>query len=185
MIAVFAELRRSQLELMVTVLKHGHLKLTNLIVTRLETEKDPYIRAFCYRLLIDLPKVSIHTPSLELDIQQDVLNLALAALSYLSYLKKPGYKKMLVHMMSHSRWEIRARCIKYLGQTKDVKMVTIIRPYLKDASWWVRFRSAEALDNLGEAGKKCLEEESLSLDQFASDMSRARMDASVYKKGPL
>jgi|LauGreDrversion4_2_1035121.scaffolds.fasta_scaffold09791_3 hypothetical protein len=174
-IEVFSKFRRSQLELMVSVLTEADLELVSLIEQRLLYETDPLIRAFCYRMLVDLPKVSFETPYMPDDLSSESLSLALAAISYVNYLQKPLFKEILQQGLKQPRWQIKARCLKYLGRSQDEQQVELIQLHLSDEVWWVRFRAAEALSQLGAPGLKALENAKLSMDKFAKQMASQRM----------
>lgn len=184
-IEVFSKFRRSQLELMVSLLEGADLKLVDLIFQRLDQEKDPIYRAFCYRLLINLPVVSHSMPYLKDDIKHESLNLALASINYIFYSKKSSYKKMLIFLLQNDeRWQVKDRCLKYLGQSKDPEMVNIIYPFIQDKVWWVRYRAANALSQLGVKGEQALQNAKLGLDEFAKDMATQRLEQYIipYKE---
>ncbi len=173
---VFSKWRRSPLELMVFVLKEANFKYPKMLIKKLKTESSPIIRTFYYRVLIDLPLIQMKMPYLIEDIHHPSLDLALAALTYLNFSKKPFYQQHLQEALCDERWQIRARALKYLARTQDEQYVDTISMFLNDKVWWVRFRAAKGLSILGIKGQQALEKAKVGLDQFAQDISSLRLE---------
>jgi HEAT repeat protein len=172
LIDLISQKRRSQYEILKTILKQSAFQVVPLIQNRLSHEKNVYVRAFCYRILRQLPKVEISIPFLNMDLNTKEVDLKLAALSYISYIEMPGYKNYLCSSIQSSNWEERARCAKIIGYTHDSELAKFLEPLLSDEVWWVRYRSAEALMGLGPKGQEILNAQKIEIDKFAYEISQ-------------
>jgi len=77
----------------------------------------------------------------------------------------------LREMMRDSDWRVRAQAARALGAVGANDAVAELSNGLADRSWWVRFRSALALAQLGEAGRRALRVARERPDRFAADMA--------------
>ncbi len=175
--------RRSQYEILKTIVKESAFKVIPLIQNRLSHEKNLYIRAFCYRMLRQLPKVEMSLSSLEQDLTSSEVDLKLAAISYISYLEQPNYKTYLLDGLNSSDWEVRARCAKIVGYTGDAELAKALEPYLNDEIWWVRYRTAEALMRLGDVGQQILKSKKIEFDKFAYEISQQQLKSFQFNQG--
>ncbi len=184
-IDVFSISERSQHELLMSMMKECAYNGSQFLVYRLDTETSNDIRSFCYRMLTDLPVLDLEINKLSCDLESDSLDLKISALAYVAHINYKGYEDILVNNLSDKHWQIRARCAKLIGQTKNPKLAVFLEPILEDPVWWVRFRSASALTFLGEDGLNILKAKRLSLDQFAADISSAQMELNKMNQESL
>lgn len=151
--------------------KSANQKLANLFIRRLNEENDPYIKAFCYRVLMRL-SISNEVPqSLADDIVSDSLELKLAALRYFAY-TFPNKRKMLRKFLDDSQLEVRAVVSRLLGELHDETAIPLLEARLCDSAWWVRINSAQALAQLGEKGIQALKNQSPAKDPFAFESAQ-------------
>jgi HEAT repeats len=181
-IDVFSNYRRSQYDLLGGILKQAAFSLIPMILHRLSQEKNANIRVFCYRMLRELPKLEVSVPFISKDLDSENIDLNLASLSYVTYLKKNNYKEHLIKALNSPFWEVRARAAKLIGYTKDEDLVKFLEPFLKDKVWWVRFRAAEALSHLGHLGLSALKAQKLNIDQFAFEISKQQIELFQLRK---
>lgn len=183
LIDLISQKRRSQYEILKTIVNQSAFKVIPLIQNRLSHEKNVYTRAFCYRILRQLPKVDICIESLEQDLNSSEVDLKLATLSYISYLEKPNYKTYLLNALNASDWEVRARCAKIVGYTGDAQLARALEPHLSDEVWWVRYRTAEALMRMGNVGQDILKSKNIELDKFAYEISQQQLKTFQFNQG--
>lgn len=182
-IDLFSQKRRSQYEISKTIINQSAMDVALCIEKRLSHEKNPYIRAFCYRILSEFPKLELAIPFLHSDLESEEIDLKLASLAYLYHVQKPHYKDELIKAIHSPHWEVRARCAKLMGYTEDEHLVKELEPLLKDDVWWVRFRAAEALSKMGEQGQQILRAQDVKLDKFAYEMSQQQLESSSFNRG--
>jgi len=183
LIDLISQKRRSQYEILKAILNQSAFQVIPLIQNRLSHEKNVYTRAFCYRILRQLPKVDIAIESLEQDLNASEVDLKLASLSYISYLEKPRYKTYLLNALNDSDWEVRARCAKIVGYTGDEHLAKALEPHLSDEVWWVRYRAAEALMKMGAVGKDILKSKDIELDKYAYEISQQQLKSFQFNQG--
>jgi hypothetical protein len=181
-IDIFSQSRRSQYELLNMMTSHAALEVVDFIQHRLTQEKDSYKRVFCYRLLRQLPKVEMVMPFVELDLNSHHIDLSLAAISYISYIELKDFKQLLIHGLNSPYWEVRARCAKVVGYTKDKKLIPYLEPLLRDDVWWVRFRAAESLSFMGKTGMDVLRAQNININKFAFEIAQQQIESYQLKK---
>ncbi len=77
----------------------------------------------------------------------------------------------LAALLRDPDWRVRAAACRTAGSLADAAFVGPLRQGLGDTAWWVRFRAALALAQLGEPGRKVLREARNGDDRFARDMA--------------
>ncbi len=66
---------------------------------------------------------------------------------------------------------IRAQAVKALGSLKDPNIIKPIASLIEDRDWWCRYYAASSLFEMGEAGRKCLNDlHGKTEDPFAKDI---------------
>jgi len=83
----------------------------------------------------------------------------------------PDAETVLRDMLRDSDWRVRAQAARGLGTVGANEAVHDLSSALADRSWWVRFRSALSLAQLGEVGRRALRSARERPDRFAADMA--------------
>ena len=78
---------------------------------------------------------------------------------------------VLREMMFDDDWRVRAQAARGLGALGATEAIPDLNQALADRSWWVRFRSALALAQLGEPGRRVLRGARERSDRYAADMA--------------
>jgi hypothetical protein len=167
-----AKNRHIQQSLYAQLMLNTHPRFTELVTHRLQHETDPYIKAFCYRMLSQ--KIVPHHP-LALaftDANTGLIELRIAAMVYLQAHSNGQVEQLLSALLSDIHWEVRAKAAKLLGKIGKPAIAPQIARCLHDDIWWVRVCAAEALGMLGPTGLALLTKQSLSNDQFADDQAK-------------
>jgi len=146
-------------------------QIVPIIEERLTEEKNPYTKAFCYRLLLQFPSTLLIVPSAEQDIESEVLDLKLAVINYLAHQNQQNSVSIIRKFANDSHWEVRAAVVRLLGVLNDSSSIGNIGEKLKDKEWWVRFRAAEALAALGQKGIDILKEQDPKSDRYAHEVA--------------
>ncbi|MFZ4077748.1 MAG: HEAT repeat domain-containing protein [Legionellaceae bacterium] len=176
----FAQGRRIQQSLCSQLLVTTNINIIPLIKNRLQREQDPYIKAFCYRILLEIPRDREQAEENLEDINSTNVDLALAALSYSAHQYPSSMRSLGVLLLKDERWEIRARAAKLLGESGDTSVVSSLEESLYDSNWWVRINTAEALSALGTKGLAILKHQHQKKDPFAYDLAQQTL---IKKKG--
>ena len=74
-------------------------------------------------------------------------------------------------LLRDSEWPVRAAAARTAGALGDQRLVPLLRGALADGAWWVRFRAALSLAQMGEPGRTALREAAAGPDRFARDMA--------------
>lgn len=74
-------------------------------------------------------------------------------------------------MLTDEDWRVRAKAAQSMGTVGGVAAVDDLARALPDAFWWVRFRTALALAQLGEPGREALRAARASPDRFVAEMA--------------
>jgi HEAT repeat protein len=74
-------------------------------------------------------------------------------------------------MVLDEDWRVRAQAARALGAVGVAEAVPELTRALSDRSWWVRFRAALALAQLGDAGRSVLRAARELPDRYAGDMA--------------
>lgn len=176
----FAQGRRIQQSLCSQLFVSTNINIMPLIKNRLQREQDPYIKAFCYRILVEIP-ADLKQPEEKIeDIHSTNVDLALAALNYQAHQYPSSMRSLGVLLLKDERWEIRARAAKLLGESGDASVVSSLEDGLHDPNWWVRFNTAQALNALGKKGLAILKRQQKTIDPFAYDLAQQTL---IKKKG--
>jgi HEAT repeat protein len=83
----------------------------------------------------------------------------------------PDAVSTLREMLHDSDWRVCAQAARGLGAVSAANAVGDLSDALIHRSWWVRFRSALALAQLGEAGRRALRSARERKDRYATDMA--------------
>ena len=79
----------------------------------------------------------------------------------------------VARLASDPAWEVRNAVMQALGKMKAERHIGKLTDALRDSSWWVRFSAAQALWELGAAGRQTLTAAMTGdADRYARDMSR-------------
>lgn len=146
--------------------------LINTFTDRLKSEQDPYIRTFCYRILMLLTRTNKVITTIETDILSENLDLKIASLEYLSRFQDNTSRQTLRQFLNDSTSEVRAVIAKLLGEISDEESIPLLEEKLHDSAWWVRINAAEALSKLGEKGILTLQQQSAEVDKFAYETAQ-------------
>jgi len=172
-ITIFASGRHVQQALCMALVSNTQLnpQLLPYVRQRLIEERDPYIRAFCYKMLQAMPQEQSPLPASFSDINAANLELRIAAMDYLS---RPNFAAapVLLACLQDPHWQIRARAAKLLAKTADLAFVAPLSARLHDTAWWVRMNAAQALIALGEPGIAMLQQQIAADDAFAYDIAQ-------------
>ena len=83
----------------------------------------------------------------------------------------PRLKETLSILLRDPEWPVRAAASRTAGAMADVALLPALRDATGDRAWWVRFRAALALAQMGEPGRRVLREVRDGDDPFARDMA--------------
>ncbi|MDB4906438.1 MAG: lyase domain protein repeat-containing protein [Gemmatimonadetes bacterium] len=83
----------------------------------------------------------------------------------------PDSARTLIDLLSDPDWRVRAQAARSIGTLNDEMSIEPLRNAMLDAQWWVRFRAALALAQLGEKGRRALRTMRDSTDRYASEMA--------------
>lgn len=78
---------------------------------------------------------------------------------------------VLREMMRDDDWRVRAQAARGIGALRASAGIPELTGALADRAWWVRFRSALALAQLGEVGRRALRTARERTDRYAADMA--------------
>ncbi|MDO9316794.1 MAG: HEAT repeat domain-containing protein [Gammaproteobacteria bacterium] len=114
----------------------------------------------------------------------DDLDVRTTALRSLGALQHPDASAVVEHSLSDAQWQVRAVAAGAAGQIGLEYLVPQLTRLLDDDSWWVRFRSAEALSDLGATGQQALRERAATINSV-NDNAGGRMAALVLDEHGL
>lgn len=143
--------------------------LFQIIFERLAKEKNPYTKGFCYRLLAKLPSYGEISPTTEIDLKNNNIELKIAVINYLIH---NGKAELIRSYLQDEHWEVRAIVAKGLGELHDILSIPLLKEHLQDPAWWVRANSATALMQMGEEGIKILHEQNPDVDRYAFEAAQ-------------
>ena len=167
----FAKGRHVQQSFSAHILSSADATVIPLIKNRLRRETNPYVRAFCYRILMDLPCISEKVETTSEDLRSSNLELKLSVMSYLSHIDPQSSSVSFLKLLDDPVWEVRAKAAKLLGDIRDDSFVFALELTLKDPQWWVRMNAAEALYKLGAQGLSVLRRQDPNVDSFAFEIA--------------
>ena len=78
---------------------------------------------------------------------------------------------VLLRLLADSDWRVRAQAARALGALRCSVAVAQLTDAVRDPSWWVRYRSALALAQIGGPARSALMELTHCDDRMACDMS--------------
>ncbi|OGN57130.1 MAG: hypothetical protein A3D96_04890 [Chlamydiae bacterium RIFCSPHIGHO2_12_FULL_44_59] len=148
--------------------------------SRLESDKDPFIRVSCLEVLSS--HMNTHISALaRKDLYTPSKNLRIAAIRALGHAPDPQNVTALLSLLKDPAWEIRAIAARSLGYLKAKEALSELTSLLKDEIWWVRINSAIALKRLGEEGKKKLEQQNPQEDKYAYQIAQYILNVTIYE----
>ncbi|MES2605078.1 MAG: HEAT repeat domain-containing protein, partial [Pseudomonadota bacterium] len=104
------------------------------------------------------------------------LNVRTTALRSLGTLQHPDAGLVVKHALCDEHWQVRAVAAGAAGQIGLEQLIPELTTLIDDSSWWVRFRSAEALSQLGTLGQQALRDRA-SVISSINDNAGGRMAA--------
>ena len=133
---------------------------------RLKTEKDYFVRATCYKILMTFKEynASIDTSA---DIHSNNMELRLASMRFTSLAQKSDAIPLMISLLSDPQWEIRAASNRILGDLHASQAIPEITNGLRDKNWWVRVNAANTLKGFGKAGLQILNAQDPVKDIYA------------------
>ena len=167
----FQKSRRIRQSLYAQVISTADKTIIPLIKHRLLRETNPYIKAFCYRTLTELPSISETIKTTSKDLESENLDLKLSVMAYLRHTEPKSSKALFASLLKDNHWEVRAKSAKLLGDIGDKASACSLEDCLKDKEWWVRINAAQSLAKLGPTGILILKRQNPSVDQFAYEVS--------------
>ncbi len=96
-----------------------------------------------------------------IDVRAEAMR-ALAAIGH------PGAEPAVLQGLHDDAWEVRTEAAICAGRIPLPNAVPLLRERLEDIEWWPRFRAAEALRSIGDAGRRALEAARLGSGRSAS-----------------
>lgn len=169
-IDVFSKYRKLRQSIYSTIVRECPSSVEKIVVDRLIKEKDPYVKAFCYQLLQQLPTTERFDDELQADLNAKTMELRLAALHYCGC--NSAYYPFLEKYIDDEQWQMRAIAADRIGRIHYIPAADALGKRLGDHEWWVRLRAAEALGKLGERGVSVLKSQTLDKDKFAYEAAQ-------------
>lgn len=83
----------------------------------------------------------------------------------------PDATRVLALLLVDDDWRVRAQAARSVGVLRDTSAIPTLVKNLNDTTWWVRFRSALALSQLGDPGRAALRAATAADDKFAAHMA--------------
>ena len=77
---------------------------------------------------------------------------------------------LLIALRDHD-WRVRAVAARSLGAIGNASAVPRLAGGLRDVRWWVRFRCGLALAQLGDDGRRALDDARRDADRYAGEMA--------------
>lgn len=158
------------------VLEGAPVNLKGVVENRLETSKDPYIRATCYRILTKFATSQVKQADVLSDMKSNNVELKIAAAKYFAHAEKENSISALTELLQSDLWQVRTVTLNILGSLKSTSVIETLSHYLKDSNWWVRLSAAQSLKGLGEPGKAVLKAQDAKEDKFAFDVANHVLD---------
>jgi HEAT repeat protein len=143
-----------------------------IICDRIAIEKNDYVKAFCYRLLLNLDAVTKISEQAKRDVNSDCLELKLAVLRYIGSIDDHAKVAIIYGLVNDSHWQVRALVAKLLAEIKNEKSIEFLSAMLRDSQWWVRVNAANALLKHGTEGIAVLKSQNPSIDRFAYETAQ-------------
>jgi hypothetical protein len=169
-IDVLSKERKCRKSIYAAIAKGSSDIVRDIVIKRLSAENNPYVKAFCYRLLMQMPACDLLEDIVEQDLMSDSIELKIAALKYCGY--NPQFRHYLGKFIDNEHWELRAIAAEWIGNTLFLNAFPVLEDRLSDLEWWVRIRAAEALAKFGQLGVDILRAQSPQKDQYAFDAAQ-------------
>lgn len=154
------------------ILMRNKPDISTIITDRLQKEQNPYVKAFCYRLLSRLPKEKQILFPVEQDLENNSVELKIAALKYISYMGRSRNHKMIYRLSEDVDWQVRAITAKALETVDTQESIRLLETLLKDKNKWVKTNAAYSLIKKGKKGIAILEKQSQEVDEQAYDIAQ-------------
>ncbi|OGV47924.1 MAG: hypothetical protein A3F46_05830 [Legionellales bacterium RIFCSPHIGHO2_12_FULL_42_9] len=159
-------------EVLVVEPTQGNETLMTTFSDRVTGEQDPYVKTFCYRILMLLTLPNNPLKIIETDILSDNVDLKIATLCYLSRFQDTISRNTLRQFLKDPQPEVKAVVAKLIGEMNDEESIPLLEEKLHDSAWWVRINAAEALSKLGQKGILALQQQSSEIDSFAYETAQ-------------
>ncbi len=151
-IDIFSQGRRIQQSFYTQIISTADSNVSLFIINRIDKEKNPYIKAFCYRTLMHFPPTDTVVETINIDLHSSNIDLKISSLVYLAYSSPKLATAICINFLNNENWEVRAKSAQLLGALGDRSLAYLLEVCLKDPEWWVRVNAAEALAELGSEG---------------------------------
>lgn len=165
----FATYRRLRQTVLSGLLSPYLAQSEGVVVQKIQLDKKPYTKAFCYRLLLNTPATLDIADCVKKDLQSKVIELRVSALNY------AGHNRYAQHLvlpyLEDEFWQVRAAAAKIMGVLQEKAALPGLTKLLGDPEWWVRVRSAEALNEIKPEGVAILKEQSPEKDKYAYEVA--------------
>ena len=89
----------------------------------------------------------------------------------LKHHRDPDAEEMLLIALRDHDWRVRAVAARSLGAIGNASAVPRLAGGLRDVRWWVRFRCGLALAQLGDDGRRALDDARRDADRYAGEMA--------------
>lgn len=152
----------------------------DIVENRLKAEKDFFVRATCYKILMELKDYNAIL-DIDADIYSTNMELRLSAMRYTSLANKDHAIPLLIKLLQDPQWEIRAASNRLLGDLHATKAIPEITNTLKDKNWWVRVNAANTLKNFGEEGLMVLNAQDPKKDKYAYETAMHVLNKTIAK----
>lgn len=174
-----SNMRRLGQSMYLEIFKNMRPEVFDLIKKRLlNSEKNPFVRATCYKLLMLVPSSTdiIDMTSVDEDLRSSNLELSLAALRFRVYHYRDDAFDELIRSLHDPRWEIRLISVGFLGELRKKEALKELEQCLKDPVYAVRMKSAEALKSFGGEGITILKNQNPNEDRFAFEAAMSLLN---------
>lgn len=141
-----------------------------LVARRLRPDTPPSRLEVWINLAEVLATPAVLAPVLKLATHPDA-NVRLAVARALKHYFHPDTPDVLFALLDDDDWRVRAQAARAFGVLKVVESIGPLGRMLRDSAWWVRFRAALSLAQLGEPGRRMLREARVGGDRYASEMA--------------
>ncbi len=140
----------------------------DLFKTLIFTARDPYVVSICIKCITN-DKLYNLIVFIRQFLKSPVHNIKIESIRCLGLLKDKESEDAIVRLLDDGRWEVRVAAVAAIRSYGPLKHVDRLVYALCDYEWWVRYRAAEALCDLGNA-QFILNKVKDTGDAFAFDM---------------
>lgn len=146
-----ATLRRKSYDLYLEPFKHLPESTREIIVERLKSKKNAYIRDICYRILMFFKPQPLADLARK-DVKSETIELCLSAIHFIAYSEGKKALPFLHQMLEDKRWQVKVAVLQALGDLRDASSVSFINKSLESPEWWVKTNATNTLKLIGEEG---------------------------------